>query len=83
MKKEGESGTRKRKIGDDEITEMFCPFVRGHYGPDNSPNLPKVGPKMIEKEECFYNEFFQSKLLVFTRQKEWENPSYKVTDFFQ
>jgi len=43
MKKEGESGTRKRKSGDDEITEMFCPFVRGHYGPDNSPNLPKVG----------------------------------------
>lgn len=60
MKKEAETGQKKRKIGELEVTEMFCPFVRGHYGPDNSVCLPK------------------SRLLVYTRRKEYENPSYQV-----
>ena len=42
MKKEAESGQRKRKIGDLEVVEMFCPFVRGHFDQDNSGSLPKV-----------------------------------------
>jgi len=41
MKKEAEEGVRKRKIGEKEVHEMFRPFVRGHYGPDNSAHLPK------------------------------------------
>jgi len=37
-----EEGVRKkRKVGDTEVTEMFCPFVRGHYPPDNCKDLPK------------------------------------------
>lgn len=35
-------GTRKRKIGEELITEMFCPFVRGHYGTNESSRLPKT-----------------------------------------
>jgi hypothetical protein len=42
MKKEADSLQRKRKIGDLEVTEMFCPFVRGHFDQDNSGDLPKV-----------------------------------------
>jgi len=35
-------GTRKRKIGEELVTEMFCPFVRGHYGTNESSRLPKT-----------------------------------------
>ena len=42
MKKEADTLQRKRKIGDVEVTEMFCPFVRGHFDPENSGDLPKV-----------------------------------------
>ena len=33
---------KKRKIDDLEVTEMFCPFVRGHYGDNESCKLPKT-----------------------------------------
>jgi len=42
MDKEQKIATRKRKIGEDLVTEMFCPFVRGHYGDNESSNLPKT-----------------------------------------
>jgi len=42
MDKEQKVATRKRKIGEDLVTEMFCPFVRGHYGENESSNLPKT-----------------------------------------
>lgn len=42
VNKEEKEGTRKRKIGEEVITEMFCPFVRGHYGDNESSNLPKT-----------------------------------------
>lgn len=42
MDKEEKVGARKRKIGEDIVTEMFCPFVRGHYGDNESSNLPKT-----------------------------------------
>jgi len=35
-------GARKRKIGEELVTEMFCPFVRGHYGTNESSRLPKT-----------------------------------------
>ena len=36
MDKTGREERRKRKIDDLEVTEMFCPFVRGHYGDNES-----------------------------------------------
>ena len=33
---------RKRRIDELEVTEMFCPFVRGHYGDNESCKLPKT-----------------------------------------
>lgn len=42
VNKEERGGTNKRKIGDEEIIEMYCPFVRGHYGDNESSNLPKT-----------------------------------------
>ena len=42
MDKEEKLGKRKRKIGEDTVTEMFCPFVRGHYGVNESSDLPKT-----------------------------------------
>ena len=37
-----EDCVKKRKIDDLEVTEMFCPFVRGHYGDNESCKLPKT-----------------------------------------
>ena len=42
VNKEERVGARKRKIGEEEVTEMFCPFVRGHYGDNESCRLPKT-----------------------------------------
>ena len=36
MDKSGREERRKRKIDEVEVTEMFCPFVRGHYGDNES-----------------------------------------------
>ena len=36
MDRTGRQERRKRKIDDVEVTEMFCPFVRGHYGDNES-----------------------------------------------
>ena len=36
MDRTGRQERRKRKIEDVEVTEMFCPFVRGHYGDNES-----------------------------------------------
>ena len=36
MDRAGREERRKRKIDDVEVTEMFCPFVRGHYGDNES-----------------------------------------------
>ena len=36
MDRTGRPETRKRKIDNLEVTEMFCPFVRGHYGDNES-----------------------------------------------
>ena len=36
MDRAGRQECRKRKIDDLEVTEMFCPFVRGHYGDNES-----------------------------------------------
>ena len=36
MERTGREERRKRKIDDVEVTEMFCPFVRGHYGDNES-----------------------------------------------
>ena len=36
MNKTGREERRKRKIDDLEVTEMFYPFVRGHYGGNES-----------------------------------------------
>ncbi len=30
-----------------KVTEMFCPFVRGHFDPENSGDLPKVNLSLI------------------------------------
>jgi len=42
MQKEQKEGAKKRKYGEDEVTEMFLPFVRGHYSWSNSNALPKT-----------------------------------------
>merc|ERR1712048_847581 len=42
MDRAGRQECRKRKIDDVEVTEMFCPFVRGHYGDNESCRLPKT-----------------------------------------
>ena len=38
----GREASWVRKVGEEEVTEMFCPFVRGHYGDNNSCRLPKT-----------------------------------------
>ena len=39
---EGREGCNKRKLEDgDEVTEMCLPFVRGHFGSNDSCRLPK------------------------------------------
>jgi len=60
VNKESRTQSLKRKIGDDYVTEMFCPFVRGHYGLNESSELPKT------------------LLLLFSRQKGFEQPIYEV-----
>jgi len=43
VSKEGKDVCRKRKLEDGgEITEMFLPFVRGHFGNNESSRLPKT-----------------------------------------
>jgi tRNA-dihydrouridine synthase 2 len=41
--KESQENCRKRKLPDgEEVTEMFLPFVRGHFGGNESCRLPKT-----------------------------------------
>ena len=49
---------RKRTIDEVEVTEMFCPFVRGHYGDNDSSRLPKslllMWSRQIGEEQPVY-----------------------------
>ena len=52
VSKEGREGCRKRKLPDgDEVTEMFLPFVRGHFGNNESCRLPKTLLLMYSRQE--------------------------------
>merc|ERR1711874_913515 len=51
MKKEPGGETKKRKHGDIDVMEMFLPFVRGHYGSEDSRDLPKTRLWMWAKEQ--------------------------------
>lgn len=42
---------RKRTIDEVEVTEMFCPFVRGHYGDNESCRLPKTLLLMYSRQK--------------------------------
>lgn len=42
---------RKRRIDEIEVTEMFCPFVRGHYGDNESCKLPKTLLLMYSRQK--------------------------------
>merc|ERR1712098_1002576 len=42
---------RKRRIDEVEVTEMFCPFVRGHYGDNESCKLPKTLLLMYSRQK--------------------------------
>merc|ERR1712051_215246 len=46
-------GAKKRKYGEDEVTEMFMTFVRGHYSYEDSRDLPKTRLEMWTKEQGF------------------------------
>jgi len=50
MKKEPKEGKNKRKYGDIDVMEMFLPFVRGHYGTEDSRDLPKTKLLMWARE---------------------------------
>ena len=40
--KVGQEASWERKVGEKEVTEIFCSFVRGHYGDNNNCRQPKV-----------------------------------------
>ena len=44
---------KKRTIDEVEVTEMFCPFVRGHYGDNESCRLPKTLLLMFSRQVYF------------------------------
>ena len=65
FRREAEATPKKRKLEEgEEVTTMFCPFVRGHYG--DGQDIPKVGgwvlacgaPEEKEKKTIHYWQIF-------------------------
>jgi len=54
-----QEGPKKRKYGEDEVTEMFMPFVRGHYSYEDSRDLPKTRLEMWTKEQGFIQPIYR------------------------
>jgi len=76
MSREGREGCKKRKLEDgQEVTEMFLPFVRGHFGDNESCRLPKT----LLLVYCRQNGLEQPKYMMETVDKQFK-ASVKVGD---
>ena len=78
--REGREGCKKRKLEDgQEVTEMFLPFVRGHFGDNESCRLPKTLLLVYCRSTALFPQTHSSILVsVYFRQNGLEQPKYMM-----